>query len=126
MGATQVLSLSNVRRIVGVSGKQYKKIVWHTSEIIVKPMLSISEYVQTVRKILNACRGPEDSIALELIDFAIRSNIISAYSFVQMPEDIDELYYIVYVSDLYDKICSVANKDQIESIKKSVMLYVGG
>ncbi len=126
MGTVKTLSVNEVRRITGLSGKQYKKVVWHTSEIIVKQILTIKEYMDVVHNILNSCQDPEGNAAPELLDFAIRINIISAYGFVQMPEDIDTLYYVAYASDLYDTICSAINKGQLEAIKQSVMLYIKG
>lgn len=124
MGAVKILSENNIKRITGISGKQYKKVAWHTSEIIVKQILTLSEYMAVVNSILSDCQAPGGSIALELADFAIRANIISAYGFVQMPEDIETLFYIVYASDLYETICSAVNKAQLEAIKQSVIMYL--
>lgn len=123
MGTVKTLSENDIKRITGISEKHYKKVVWHTSEIIVKQILTISEYMTVVNSILSDCQAPDGSMALELADFAIRANIISAYGFVQMPEDIETLFYIVYASDLYETICSAVNKAQLEAIKQFVMLY---
>lgn len=126
MSAVKILSENNVKRITGISGKQYKKVMWHTSEIIVKQILTISEYMSVVNNILKDCQAPDGSIVPELSDFAIRANIISAYGFIQMPEDIETLFYVVYSSDLYETICSAVNKAQLEAIKQSVILYLKG
>lgn len=120
MGTVKTLSVNELKRVTGISQKQYKQVAWHTTTVIIKQMLSISEYLTAVENILNSCKSPEGEIAIELLDFAIRVGIISAYAFVELPEDIDELYYLIYASDLYDLVCSIANKSQIESIKKAI------
>lgn len=120
MGSVKTLPLSSVRRITGVSYKQNKKITWHTEEIIVKNMLSMDEFVDVVRKIIGDCMSKDGDIAIELIDFSIKVNIISYYSFVELPDDINELYSIVYSSDLFTTICNSVNAAQIDSIYKTV------
>lgn len=122
MGTTKTLSTNELKRITGVSQKQYKQVPWHTTTVVIKRLLTINEYMDTIQGIIKDCRTPDDGIAIELLDFATRINIISAYAFVELPKNIDELYYIVYASDLYDLVCSVANTSQIDSIKKSVSL----
>lgn len=120
MGTVKTLSVNELRRITGISQKQYKQVAWHTTAVVIRQMLSVSEYLTAVQNILNSCKSPEGEIAIELLDFAIRVGIVSAYAFVELPEDVNELYYLMYASDLYDLICSVANKSQIESIKKTI------
>lgn len=125
MGAVRKLTENDLKRVVGISGKQYKTVQWHTSELVIKQILTVEEYMATVNNILHDCKAPNsDDVAVELIDFAIKANIISAYSFVELPKDINSMYYIVYASDLYETVLSQANKKQIESIIDSVMLYL--
>lgn len=120
MGTVKTLSVNELKRITGISQKQYKTVPWHTTTIVIKQMLSLLEYLTAVDSILESCKSPEGEIAIELLDFAIRVGVISAYAFVELPEDIGELYYLMYASDLYDLVCSVANSSQVESIKKTV------
>ena len=116
------LSVNNLMRVVGLSGARNKKVQWHSSEITIRQLLTIQEFIELVRKILDDCRTPDGGIAIELIDFSTRVNIISAYAYVDLPENSEKLYYVVYGSDLYDKVCSVANKAQLESIAQSVRI----
>ena len=125
LNMTKILSENEVKKITGVSKKQYKNVHWHTATIVVKQFISLSEYVDIVRKIISDCKTDDNNIATELIDFSIRVNIISSYSFVDLPKDIDELYYIVYASDLFDTVCSVANKEQVKTLISTVMSMVG-
>ena len=125
MGQPKTLTKNELMRVVGVSGRQNKKITWHTTEIIVKQFLPLDEYVDVVHQILSDCQiNGDGQVAVELVDFAIRMNIISSYAFVNLPEDIESLYAIVYTSDLYDTICANVNNKQIEDIKRSVYAYL--
>lgn len=124
MGAIKMLSANDVKRIAGISGRQYKKVQWHSAEIIVRPFLTIDEYMEVVRQIMRDCKGPDGKIVLELIDFAIRMNVICAYAAVELPDNMRDLYYIIYTSDLYNTIISAVNKNQIEEIASAVYANV--
>lgn len=126
MGQTKILPKNEVLRITGVSGKQYKTVQWHSSQIVMKPLLNMEEYINTVKNIVADCADANGDVAIELLDFSIRVHIISAYAFVELPEDINQLYYIAYQSDLYDTTVGVANKAQVESIRRSVWQLSGG
>ena len=118
------LSLSNLKRIVGVTEKHNKVVRWHTDNITIKRLLTVEEYLQTVRAIIRDCKAPDGGVAIELLDFAIRLNVIISYAYIELPKQLEEIYYIIYASDLYETICAHANTAQIESIIESVMLYV--
>lgn len=125
MGATKTLSASNVLRIAGASGKQYKEVPWHTARIVVRQFLPFQEYMAAIHNIAKYC-SVNDEPAVELADFACRVGIITSYAFIELPEDFDTLYRIVYCSDLYDTVCSAANADQIRAIRKSVSALLYG
>lgn len=123
MGTIPKLSANTLMQITGVTGKQYKKVRWHDRDLIVRQFLPVEEYVELVQHILQDSTSPEHEIVPELIDFAIRKNIVSAYAFVELPEDINNVFYMLYASDIFHTVCSVANEEQVESVIRSVMLY---
>ena len=119
------MSAEELKRVTGVSAKQYKKVPWHSTELLIKQLITPKEYIEMIHNILNDCQTPDGNVAFEMVDFAIRVNTIAAYAFVDLPKDPNDLYYIVYASNLYDTICKYANKGQIESISKTIAMYAG-
>ena len=65
-------------------------------------------------------------MVFELIDFAIRVNILLSYAFVDLPNDPNTLYYVIYCSDLFDVVCRAINQRQLQSIYRAISLIVGG
>lgn len=120
----KILSLNELKRNVGSPSEIVKSTRWHTSTIFIKYMLPLKEYIDIVHKIITYCTNSDGNIAIELLDFSTRINIISSYVFVELPEDIDELFNIAYNSGLYEIACSVANEAQIKSIIDTVMMVV--
>lgn len=127
MNDIKVLPVANLKRIVGVTEKHNKVIRWHTDNITIKRLLSVKEYMSTVKGIIDECKAPgvEGGFAIELLDFSIRLNIISSYAYIEFPKDVEEMYYLVYASDLYDTVRAHANKAQVESIISSVKMSLG-
>ncbi len=125
MGQIPKVTANTLMRIAGVSGKHYKKATWHSTTITVKQSLTVKEYIDTIHSIIQSCMTPDETCAVELLDFAIRSNVISSYAFVELPESLEDMFYIVYCSDLYETICRNSNSIQIDSIKETVIRMIG-
>lgn len=119
-----VMPIATLRRVVGLRRIKYKKVIWHTSELVIKSFLTIKEYFDTINNILMDCADKDGFVVYEMVDFATKLNIIISYALIELPDDIDELYYIAYESDLFKTICATANKDQIDSIVLSVDMCV--
>lgn len=106
----------------------YKTITWESYDVVIKQVLSIDEFMDVIHAVFKDCRIPDtdNMVQLELIDFAIKTNIITAYANVDLPENLNELYNIVYGTDLYDTICNNVSKTQVKSIIDSVTLCLSG
>lgn len=118
------LSKSNLFRITGITGKQYKKIPWHDTFVYVKSIIPFSEMIGMVEYIVNSCLSKDGLFMPEFLDFSLRVCVLNYYSLVELPESIEDKFYIVYQSDIYDTVIKHINKGQIESIKNSVNMCV--
>lgn len=120
MGSIKTVTENEVARVMAVATKQYKKIVWHTSNITIKYSLGMKEYIDLFHAIIDGCTSPSGECVIAIVDFSIRVNVISAYSNVELPSDSEKLFDAVYSTDLYDIVCKNANTRQIESIVSSI------
>lgn len=118
-----VISFDAIRRIVGQPVAKYVKADWHSMTIQIRYLLSIQEYIELVHKIIDMCTTPSGEFAVELSDFALRSNIIIAYSMIEMPSDYTDMYAVAYDSGLYEAVLGAANAGQIQAIQKYIELY---
>ena len=120
-----VLSIDKLRRVSGSADRQCKTVIWHSMPLVIKQFLTFEEYIATVQKVIGDCMTPDNTCAVELLDFALRANIIASFAYVELPEDAKDLFVLAYTNDLYDTICSVANRSQIESIERTVSRMIG-
>ena len=63
MATANVLSANVLKQITGISGKQYKKVAWHTAELVVRQFLDVQEYMNLIHQIISDCKKPDGSIA---------------------------------------------------------------
>ena len=115
MGQPKTLSANELRRVAGVWGKQYQTVQWHSTQLVVRHSLGINEYISLIRSIVADCSPKDGEVAYELFDFSVRLNVVLAYAFVELPEDIESAFYILYNSDLYDTVRKYANTAQIDA-----------
>ncbi len=123
MGQIKKLSAGEVIRVTGISGKQAKKVVWHSADLTIRQLLPVDEYVSLVQKIITDCVNGDGELMVEMVDFSIRKNIVESYAYVDLPSNPSDQYYVLYMSDIYDCVCRNACRSQIEAIWESVALY---
>jgi len=102
-------------------------IRWRNKSIQVRKLLSYAEETELVKRILMCCShidGDDVSFIPELFDISFRANIVSAYSMIKLPDDLEKQHLILYGTDLYNCILSVANSSQVETIKNIVEYYL--
>lgn len=120
-----ILPVGKVRSVVGLRREKYRKIVWHSAELYVKTFLPLDEYRSLINGIVHYCITDSGEPLYDMVDFATRLNIVVAYALVELPNNIDDLYYTIYESDLYQTICANVNKGQVESVLSFVNRYFG-
>ena len=120
------LTSNDIVHVTGVTPQQHKNIFWHSHELKVNQILSFDEFRALIRNIAKDCSSPDGEVVFELIDFAIRVNILLSYAFVDLPNDPNTLYYVIYCSDLFDVVCRAINQRQLQSIYRTISLIVGG
>lgn len=123
MAEAKGLSADKVMAAIGNPCGLSGETVWKAHRISVRRLLTLDEYISVVRSILDSCSDEDGNIIPELIEFAIRVNIITAYSAIELPEDGSSLYAVIFGSNLYEVVCGVASERQINAIRDAVMLY---
>ena len=128
MGAIHSLSTEQLIQLAQLPTKKTKDIEWRGATITIKERLSLQEYMALVHKVLGEVQGPGDgnqALLYEMVDFALRANIIGSYAFVSLPKEWHTLFSVVYDTDLYECIVSHIDKQQLNSIIAAIEAYTG-
>lgn len=122
-----IISSDELLNIVRDITNDFVTIRWRNKSINVRKLLSYKEETDLIKRILMCCSyidKDDASFIPELFDMSFRSNIISAYSTIELPDDLEKQHMILYGTDLYNCILSVVNKAQIAAIEYTVKYYL--
>lgn len=91
---------------------------WKNRKFLVRPFINAYEVIDLASSIRQMCTNEESGeMYPEMEDFAFKVNVISAYTTIELPEDINECYRIIYLTDLYETVSRNINNEQLKSIK---------
>lgn len=96
-------------------------IVFHGKEIAVQRMLPYKRVCALIEAIVKSCFDSESGEYMpEVRDFATRLAVASAYTDLELPEDTDEQYAMLYSTDMMQKIYEAIDHGQLDMLRTSV------
>jgi len=102
-----------------------RTVMWHGRAVSVRTLLPVRELSQFINSVMSACYDDEHDVFVpEMMDFAFRVNVVSRYACVELPDDIEEQYVLLYNTDIYDSIVAAVNAAQLQSIEKTIGVLI--
>lgn len=93
---------------------------WHGIPVAVKHTIGLTSMIEFVNDAADSCFSESGSFVPEVMDFAIKSNILSRYANFELPEDLEHRYTLIYGSDIVDVVCEHINTTQLREITTAV------
>lgn len=118
IGKVQVRCVANKR------GMRDKEIVWHGIKICVRPVLKFEETIEFIQDVMDAVLRKDGTFRPEMTDFAFRMCTVLRYTNASLHGDLEEQYFALYATDLYDTVKENICSDQLESIRQSINVLV--
>ena len=108
-----------------VSTPMVSEIEWNGLKIQIKNRLTLDES-DDFCLLLTAIQfiGDDGSYRPTLRDFGVRSNIIKFYTNVELPEDVNDTYNLLYGNDLVETVRRYVDQVQLSSLLKSTEALV--
>lgn len=119
MGAIRKITSEQMSRFVV---KDHNKLLmWHGISVSIRTLLPLKEVSQFVNSVMDCCYDKEHDIFVpDMMDFAFRVNVVSRYACIELPNDLEDQYSILYDTDIFDSVIKVINQAQISSIKNAI------
>lgn len=95
-------------------------IEWGGYEICVTRTITLPKMLEFVANAAESCFGDDGSFIPEIMDFAVKSNIISMYTNIKLPKDLKKQYELLYMTNLCEEVVKQINNQQITEILNSV------
>lgn len=114
------VSISAVDNIISERFLNVVTEQWYDVEVKMRRSLPFTDVLAFVDDVVQSCFQRNGVYVPEVLDFAIKSNIISKYTNVSMPDNLEHRYAILYNSDLVDFVCQHINMQQLQEMVNSI------
>lgn len=113
----------------GITQRDHKTILWHGYATTVRMMLSLEEVTQFIDSVIDTYHisgglAYPDRFFPENIDFAFRVNTVMRYACIDLPEELEDQYAVMYATDLFDVVSSNVNQAQLKAIRQAIDYYI--
>ena len=99
---------------------------WRGRVFHVRPILDPQDAVGMVNDVMSFCYKEDGStIVPEMLDYAIRLNVVLRYTDIMPPKDSVACYKFLYLTDIYETALKHISKGQINSIIDAAKLMIG-
>ena len=89
--------------------------------ITIRPTLPLKDMMQFVENVVSSCVDAETATYTpEIKDFAIRSEILTAYANFNLPSDVEKQYELIYGTDAVGQVLEHINGDQFYAIEMAI------
>lgn len=84
--------------------------------INVKKLATLAEVIEIAEGVISICFNEEGEYMPYAKDFGIRQGVISTYTNVRLPENVDHRYSICYESGIYEAVIEQINRAQFDEL----------
>lgn len=114
------VSISVVDNIIGERFLNVVSEQWYDVEVKMRRSIPFTDMLTFVNDVAESCFQSDGVYTPEVLDFAIKSNIVSRYTNVSLPDKLEHRYAILYCSDLVDFVCQHINMQQVQEMVTSI------
>ncbi|MBQ0014785.1 MAG: hypothetical protein KBS82_05635 [Oscillospiraceae bacterium] len=121
MAKTKKVSINEFEKYFKASKEDDSIVKIGDMEITVKRTLDFDDMISFVIGVVDSCFvGDEDIFMPEVKEFAIKSNVLSYYANMNLPEDLNKRYQFIMCTDVYDEIINYIDAGQFNNIRISI------
>ena len=114
------VSISAVDNIISERFLNTMSEQWYDVEVKMRRSIPFTDMLTFVNDVVESCFQRDGVYTPEVLDFAIKSNIIGRYTNVSLPDKLEHRYAILYCSDLVDFVCQHINMQQVQEMVTSI------
>ena len=106
-------------------GEMYENIDWNGIGLKIKHTLSLPEMMNFVDSVSKLCFSEDTGAYIpEVKDFGIKTYILEMYAGIEMPKSTNDMYDLIYCSDLVYVVMNHINRCQLEEIVQSIDMKI--
>ena len=93
---------------------------WFDNELVIKTILPLSDMLTFVNDVVSGCFSEDGEYIPEVKDFIIKSNILTKYGNLTLPDNLKQRYTMVYETNAVKIILANVNNMQFTAMMHSI------
>ena len=89
-------------------------------KVLVRPLLDLNTFASAVESAVSSCFDEDNKYVPWMRDVAFAHAIIAAYSNLELPSNLYDVFDLINGTDLYVQIGKAANQNQFEMLERAV------
>ena len=95
-------------------------VTWNDIDVNIIRTLSLTSMLEFVNSVVESCFTDDGEYIPEIMDYAVRKNVLERYANFRLPVDVHKCYDLVYCTDAYDMVVKHIDSAQFEEIVRSI------
>lgn len=91
---------------------QTETVTWNGFDITIRDTISLRDAISFVGEVVDMSFLEDGTYVPEMTDFAVRVGVLSHYTDIELPENIEDQYTLVYVLPLFSQVIHHINMAQ--------------
>ena len=112
------IAYADLSKNVDITPKS-RVVEWNNLNLNIKNILTLNEVIEFMEAVTMTC-FVEGDYRPEFKDFAMRCVVAELYVDIELPDDVDDKYSLMFNTDLYEVITSNCDKEFFKNLKSSV------
>lgn len=93
---------------------------WFDIEVNIKRVLPLTDMLAFANDVVLSCFADDAGFIPEVMDFAIRSNILTRYANFSLPDNLEKRYELLYNSNAVDFVCQHIDHSQLRELISAI------
>ena len=109
-----------IKKIAEKESSERTTVDWNGVEISVKKTVSLDDMMSVVLGVVGSCFDEDGNYIPEVVDIIEKHNVIKWYTDIDVPNDINESFDLIYRTDLYQIVIGKIDQTQLATIHKAI------
>lgn len=114
------ISINALEKIAEEQFAQIIEVKWQDLDVTIKRTLPMQEMLLFVKEVTEACFLEDGTFVPEIMEFAIKSGVLTHYANFNLPSDLKKQYWLIYNTDAANMIYQHINLEQFNEIVESI------
>lgn len=89
---------------------------WFGNKVTIKRTISLLDMIEFVNDVVLSCFDDKNGYMPELMDFAVRSNVLTRYANFNLPDNVETRYDLLYNTDAVEFVLEYINTHQLREM----------